>query len=63
MATETHDTHTPESHSDAESWTLKLRRFDPESGEPAYWQEFEVELAPERSVLDGILKARNDVDG
>lgn len=53
MATETNQ----------QSWTLKLRRFDPESGEPAYWQEFEVELAPERSVLDGILKARNDEDG
>jgi succinate dehydrogenase / fumarate reductase iron-sulfur subunit len=63
MATETHDTHTPESHSSAQSWTLRLRRFDPESGEPAYWQEFDVELAPERSVLDGILKARNEEDG
>src|SRR5919112_6642574 len=44
-------------------YTLKIRRFDPESGEPAYWQEFDVDLAPERSVLDGILQARNDQDG
>src|SRR4051812_50191000 len=44
-------------------YTLKIRRYDPESGEPAYWQEFDVDLPPERSVLDGILQARNDQDG
>jgi len=44
-------------------YTLKIRRFDPDSGEPAYWQEFEVDLPPERSVLDGILQARNAEDG
>jgi len=47
----------------AEDYTLKIRRFDPESGEPAYWQEFKVGLEPERSVLDGILQARGDQDG
>jgi succinate dehydrogenase / fumarate reductase iron-sulfur subunit len=44
-------------------YALKIRRFDPESGEPAYWQEFNVELEPERSVLDGILQVRGDQDG
>src|SRR3954447_12002772 len=44
-------------------YTLKLRRFDPESGEAAYWENFDVDLAPERSVLDGILKARAEADG
>jgi succinate dehydrogenase / fumarate reductase, iron-sulfur subunit len=44
-------------------YTLKIRRFDPESGEAPYWQEFDVDLAPERSVLDAILQARNDQDG
>ncbi len=44
-------------------FTLKLRRFDPESGNPPYWEEFDVDLAPERSVLDAILQARNDQDG
>ena len=44
-------------------YTLKIRRFDPESGEAAYWQRFDVDLAPERSVLDGILKARAEEDG
>jgi succinate dehydrogenase / fumarate reductase, iron-sulfur subunit len=47
----------------AETYALKIRRFDPESGEPAYWQEFNVELEPERSVLDGILQVRGDQDG
>ena len=42
---------------------LKIRRFDPESGQPAYWQEFGVDLEPERSVLDGILQAKNREDG
>ena len=46
-----------------ENYALKIRRFDPESGEPAYWQEFNVELDPERSVLDGILQVRGDQDG
>ena len=44
-------------------FTLKLRRFDPESGEAPYWENFEIDLAPERSVLDGILQARAEQDG
>ena len=44
-------------------FTLNVRRFDPESGNPAYWQEFTVDLEPERSVLDAILRARYDEDG
>jgi succinate dehydrogenase / fumarate reductase iron-sulfur subunit len=44
-------------------YTLKIRRYDPESGQAAYWQDFTVDLAPERSVLDGILQAKGDQDG
>ena len=44
-------------------YTLKVRRYDPESGEAAYWQDFEVDLPPERSVLDGILEAKSEEDG
>jgi succinate dehydrogenase / fumarate reductase iron-sulfur subunit len=47
----------------AESFRLKIRRFDPESGEPAYWAEYPVELDPERSVLDGILQVKDRIDG
>jgi succinate dehydrogenase / fumarate reductase iron-sulfur subunit len=44
-------------------FTLRLRRFDPESGEPPYWDEHEIELEPHRSVLEGILQARARFDG
>src|SRR4051794_6448512 len=44
-------------------YQLKIRRYDPESGNPAYWEEFGVDLPAERSVLDGILRARADQDG
>jgi succinate dehydrogenase / fumarate reductase iron-sulfur subunit len=44
-------------------YTIRVRRYDPESGDSAYWQDFEVDLAPERSVLDAILRAKWDEDG
>src|SRR5436305_12377108 len=44
-------------------YTLKIRRFDPESGRAPYWQEFGVELDAARSVLDGILKVKGEEDG
>ena len=44
-------------------YTLKLRRYSPETGEAAYWEEFTVDLDGHRSVLDGILQARDREDG
>jgi succinate dehydrogenase / fumarate reductase iron-sulfur subunit len=44
-------------------FTLKMRRFDPESGEAPYWDEHTIELEPHRSVLEGILQARDRFDG
>src|SRR5687767_1377473 len=44
-------------------YTIRVRRYDPESGKAAYWQDFGVELEPERSVLDAILRAKWDEDG
>lgn len=44
-------------------FTLKIRRYDPESGEAPYWDEHTVDLEPHRSVLEGILQARNTQDG
>src|SRR5947208_5292457 len=44
-------------------YTLTIRRFDPDSGKSPYWQDFKVELEPERSVLDGILQAKGAEDG
>jgi len=44
-------------------YTLKVRRYQPESGEGAYWEEFGVELDPSLSVLDGLLQAKDRDDG
>src|SRR3954454_4779064 len=44
-------------------YTLKVRRFQPESGEGPYWEEFKVELDPSLSVLDGLLQAKDREDG
>ena len=44
-------------------YTLKVRRFQPESGEGPYWESFEVELDPTLSVLDGLLQAKDRDDG
>jgi succinate dehydrogenase / fumarate reductase iron-sulfur subunit len=46
-----------------QEFTLRLRRYDPESGKAPYFEEFTIELEPHRSVLDGILQAKNDEDG
>jgi succinate dehydrogenase / fumarate reductase iron-sulfur subunit len=45
------------------SYTLKVRRYQPESGEAAYWEEFQVDLDPSLSVLDGLLQAKDRDDG
>jgi succinate dehydrogenase / fumarate reductase iron-sulfur subunit len=42
---------------------MRIRRFDPKSGEAAYWDEHSVDLDGSQSVLDAILKIRDDVDG
>jgi succinate dehydrogenase / fumarate reductase, iron-sulfur subunit len=52
-----------EVHKEPQEFKLRIRRYDPESGEPAYWDEHTVELEPHRSVLEGILQARARFDG
>jgi succinate dehydrogenase / fumarate reductase iron-sulfur subunit len=44
-------------------YTLRLRRYDPSSGEAAYWEDHTVELEAHRSVLEGILKVKAEQDG
>ena len=44
-------------------YTLKVRRYQPESREGPYWEEFKVDLDPSLSVLDGILQAKDREDG
>ncbi len=44
-------------------YTLKIRRFDPQSGEAAYWDEHAIEMRAHNSVLDAILELRDEHDG
>ncbi len=44
-------------------YTLKVRRYKPESGESAYWEQFDVELEDSLSVLDGLLQVKDREDG
>jgi succinate dehydrogenase iron-sulfur subunit len=44
-------------------YTLRIRRFDPQSGEAAYWDEHTVEMPETQSVLDAILSVKDDKDG
>jgi succinate dehydrogenase / fumarate reductase, iron-sulfur subunit len=55
------DTHRVGGH--PEEFKLRLRRYDPESGDAPYWDEHTIELEPHRSVLEGILQARARYDG
>jgi succinate dehydrogenase iron-sulfur subunit len=52
-----------ETHKQPEKFSLRVRRYDPESGEAPYWDEHTIELEPHRSVLEGILQAKARFDG
>jgi succinate dehydrogenase / fumarate reductase iron-sulfur subunit len=45
------------------NYTLKVRRFQPETREGPYWETFDVDLDPTLSVLDGLLQAKDRDDG
>jgi succinate dehydrogenase / fumarate reductase, iron-sulfur subunit len=44
-------------------YRIKVRRFQPESGQGPYWEEFNVDLEPSLSVLDSLLQVRDREDG
>jgi succinate dehydrogenase / fumarate reductase iron-sulfur subunit len=44
-------------------YTLRIRRFDPQSGDAAYWDEHTVDMPETQSVLDAILDVRDTTDG
>ncbi len=46
-----------------QEFKIRLRRYDPESGEAPYWDEHTIELEPHRSVLEAVLQARDRFDG
>ena len=43
-------------------YTLRIRRYSPETGDAPYWEDFGVDLPGHRSVLDGILQAKDRTD-
>ena len=44
--------------------TIKVKRFDPEAADPQpFWQEFTVEIDDKGTVLDALIKIREDEDG
>jgi succinate dehydrogenase / fumarate reductase iron-sulfur subunit len=44
-------------------YTLRIRRYDPESGEPPYAADYDIDMDDHRSVLDGILHVKDREDG
>ncbi|MDT3778342.1 succinate dehydrogenase iron-sulfur subunit [Nitrospira sp. MA-1] len=43
--------------------TLRIRRFNPEHDHPSsYYQEYDLEIDPSDSVLDGLIKIRETID-
>src|ERR1041384_8663593 len=44
-------------------YTLRIRRYTPETGEAAHWDDFTIDRDGHRSVLHGILQARDRQDG
>ena len=44
--------------------TVKVKRFDPEADHPeSYWQEYAVALPDNATVLDALIKIREEQDG
>jgi succinate dehydrogenase / fumarate reductase, iron-sulfur subunit len=44
-------------------YTLRIRRYDPQAGEAPHWDTHTVDLGAKQSVLDAILKIKDDTDG
>lgn len=44
-------------------YTLRIRRFNPETGEAPYWDQYTVELEAHQSVLSAILQIKDNHDG
>ncbi|MCK1795580.1 succinate dehydrogenase iron-sulfur subunit [Streptomyces sp. XM4193] len=43
--------------------TFRLRRFNPEELEEAYWEDFTIEIDPKERVLDALHKIKWEEDG
>ena len=44
--------------------TLRVQRFDPEAADPKpFWEDFQVDIEDSGTVLDALIKVREDKDG
>ncbi len=44
-------------------YTLRIRRYDPQSNEAAHWDEHKVQMRAHDSVLDAVLQVKGETDG
>ena len=42
---------------------LKVKRYDPEKGEESFFQDYSIDLSEDSTILDGLLKIRDEQDG
>jgi len=49
--------------SEPREFTLRIRRYDPQSGKAASWDNHTVSMKGHNSVLDAILQVKDDKDG
>jgi len=52
-----------ETHKPAEDFTLRIRRYDPESGDAARWEEHTIKLERTARCSRGSSKAKARFDG
>ena len=44
--------------------TINIRRFDPDASQPeSYWQSYQVSIDDNGTVLDALIKIREEMDG
>ncbi len=44
-------------------YIFRIKRFNPETDQAPYWQDFEVKLEPMERLLDGLLRIKEEQDG
>lgn len=55
MSTQTAEAPQVEAAPEPFNVTLLIRRYDPESGEEAYWQDFDVPMYPTDRILLSLI--------
>jgi succinate dehydrogenase / fumarate reductase iron-sulfur subunit len=42
---------------------IKVKRYDPEKSEDSFFQDYSIDLSEDSTILDGLLKIRDEQDG